>query len=33
MKSDITVAYETYTYIIVLNGEDSRTIERQGVAT
>lgn len=33
LESDMAVAYETYTYKIVTGGDDSRTIERQGVAT
>lgn len=33
MEGDIAVAYETYNYKIVTGGDDSRTIERQGVAT
>jgi ketosteroid isomerase-like protein len=33
MEDDIAVAYETYNYKIVTGGDDSRTIERQGVAT
>jgi uncharacterized protein (TIGR02246 family) len=33
MEGDMAVAYETYTYKIVTGGDDSRTIERQGVAT
>ena len=33
VKKDMAVAYETYTYKIVTGGENSRTIERKGVAT
>ncbi|MGK7368599.1 MAG: YybH family protein [Candidatus Halalkalibacterium sp. M3_1C_030] len=33
MEDDIAIAYETYNYKIVLDDEESRTIERQGVAT
>jgi ketosteroid isomerase-like protein len=33
MEGDIAVAYETYNYKIVTAGDESRTIERQGVAT
>jgi ketosteroid isomerase-like protein len=33
MEGDLAVAYETYNYKIVTGGENSRTIERQGVAT
>jgi uncharacterized protein (TIGR02246 family) len=33
MEGDMAVAYETYNYKIVLGGENSRTVERQAVAT
>jgi ketosteroid isomerase-like protein len=33
MEGNIAVAYETYNYKIVTSEEDSRTINRQGVAT
>jgi uncharacterized protein (TIGR02246 family) len=33
LEDDIAVAYETYTYRIVIDGEEPRTVERQGVAT
>jgi uncharacterized protein (TIGR02246 family) len=33
INGNIAVAFETYNYKIVTGGEDSRTIERQAVAT
>ena len=33
LEGDIAVAYETYNYRIVIDGEEPRTVERQGVAT
>lgn len=33
MEGDIAVAFETYTYRIVIDGDEPRIIERQGVAT
>jgi len=33
IEGDVAVAFETYNYKIVTGGEESRTIERQAVAT
>lgn len=33
LEGDIAVAHETYTYRIVIDGEEPRVVERQGVAT
>ncbi len=33
LEGDIAVAFETYNYRIVIDGEEPRVVERQGVAT